>query len=103
MLTASVPEDLEEASRLLLTGPVQSQTQGDLVLIERGDKEPKVTSMSAGARYATGKEGTYSAIESFLYTRPVAYYGVIAASIGAFALALFFMLRRWRARRRAQK
>ena len=103
MLTASVPEDLEEASRMLLTGPVQSQTKGDLVLIERGEKEPKVTSMSAGARYATGKEGTYSAVESFLYTRPMAYYGVIAASIAVVAFALFLVLRRWRAHRRARK
>jgi len=102
MLTATAPEDLVFASRQLLTGPVQSQTVGDLVLIEAGEKEAKVTAMSAGARYATGKEGTYSPIESFLYTRPVAYYSVIAASLLAFAAALFFLLRRWRKRRGAK-
>jgi cellulose synthase (UDP-forming) len=100
MLTAITPDDLTAASRLLLTGPVQSQTRGDLVLIEPGDPEPKVTSISAGERYATGKKGSYSAVESFLYTRPIAYYGAIALSLLAFVGALYYVLRRRRARKK---
>jgi hypothetical protein len=100
MLTAITPEDLTAASRLLLTGPVQSQTRGDLVLIEPGDPDPKVTSISAGERYATGKKGSYSAMESFLYTRPIAYYGAIALSLLAVVGALYYVLRRRRARKK---
>jgi len=103
MLTASTAEDVLATSRMLLTGAVQSQSKGDLVLIEPGDKEPKVTAIEAGEHYATGKKGTYSPIESFLYTRPMAYYGVIGAALLLFAGALFFVLRRWRAKRRAGK
>jgi hypothetical protein len=102
MLTASSPEDLVATSRMLLTGQVQSQTKGDLVLIEPGEKEPKVTAIAAGARYATGKKGTYSVVDSFLYTNPIAYYVVIALSLLAFTAALFFVLRRWR-KKRTQK
>jgi hypothetical protein len=92
------------ASRMLLLGSVQSQAKGDLVLIEAaGDGEPKVTAISAGEHYATGKKGTYSAIDSFLYTRPIAYYAVIVAALGALSIALYFLMKRWRARRRGEK
>jgi hypothetical protein len=100
MLTALTPDDLVAASRLLLTGPVQSQTRGDLVLIEPGEKEAKVTAISTGERYATGKKGSYSAIESFLYTRPLAYYGAIGIALLAFAGALYYLLARLRAKRK---
>jgi hypothetical protein len=96
MLTAVTPDDLLAASKLLLLGPVQSQTTGDLVLIEPGEKEPKITSIAVGARYATGKEGSYSALESFLYTRPIAYYGAIAGSVLVLVGAIWFFVRRRR-------
>ncbi len=99
MLTASGADDLLATSRLLLTGQVQSQSRGDLVLIEAGEPEPKVTSMEAGQRYATGKKGSYSAVESFLYTRPAVYYTVIALVLLTLAGSLFFVLRRWRKKR----
>ena len=99
MLTASAADDLLATSQLLLTGQVQSQSKGDLVLIEPGPVEAKVTVMDTGIRYATGKKGTYSPIESFLYTRPAVYYSVIAAVLLTGAAGLFFLLRRWRRRR----
>jgi cellulose synthase (UDP-forming) len=99
MLVANGPEELNNASRMLLTGPVQSQTRGDLVLIEPGDKEPKVTAIAAGSRYATGKEGSYSAVESFLYTRPVAYYGAIALALLLFVAAAYYFIRKRRAKK----
>jgi hypothetical protein len=99
MLVANGGEELNNASRMLLTGPVQSQTRGDLVLIEPGDKEPKVTAISAGARYATGKKGSYSALESFLYTRPIAYYGAIALALLLFVGAAYYVIRKRRAKK----
>ena len=99
MLVANGADELNMASRMLLTGPVQSQTKGDLVLLEPGDKEPKVTSLNSGPRYATGKKGSYSAVESFLYTRPLAYYGAIALSLLAFVAALYYVIRRRRAKK----
>ncbi|MEO7741715.1 MAG: UDP-forming cellulose synthase catalytic subunit [Usitatibacter sp.] len=96
MLTATTPEDLVTASHALLTSEVQAQTRGDLVLIEPGVPEPKVTTMDAGERYVTGKTGSYSAVESYLYTRPIAYYSALGAAIVALAVAIFFALRRWR-------
>jgi hypothetical protein len=103
MLTAANAEDVLATSRMILTGTVQAQSKGDLVLIEPGDKEPKVTAMSAGEHYATGKKGTYSPIESFLYTRPIAYYTVIGLALLLFTGTLYFVLKRWRARRRSGK
>jgi cellulose synthase catalytic subunit (UDP-forming) len=102
MLTAGTAEDVLATSRLLLTGDVQAQAKGDLVLIEPGTPDPKVTSMEAGSHYATGKKGSYSPIESFLYTRPVVYYSVIALALLALVASLFFVLRRWRAKRKSK-
>ena len=100
MLTGTGAEDLFEASRALLTASVQGQTKGDLVLIEPGEPEAKVSAMEAGSPYATGKSGTYSPLQSFLYSRPVAYYGVSAGALLLLGIALYFALRRWRAKRR---
>jgi hypothetical protein len=102
MLTATTHEDLLATSELVLTGEVQAAVRGDLVLIEPGKKEPQVTSIDAGERYATGKKGTYSPIESFLYTRPVFYYAAIGLVLLLFAASTFYLLRRWRAKRRAK-
>jgi hypothetical protein len=103
MLTATAAPDLLAASEALMTGEVQSQAHGDLVLIEPGQPEPKVTAMEAGSRYATGKKGTYSPLESFLYTRPEVYYGVIGGTILIFAVALLVLVKRWRKRRSSAK
>jgi repressor LexA len=73
--------------------------EGDLVLLEPGEKEPKVTALNSGPRYATGKKGSYSAVESFLYTRPLASYGAIALSLLAFVAALYYIIRRRRAKK----
>jgi hypothetical protein len=99
LLTATLNEDLESVSRAILDSTVQSQAHGDLVHIEPG-KEIRVTSMSAGPRYVTGKTGSYSPVESFLYTRPVLYYAAAGLAVLALAIIGFLGLRRWRAKRR---
>ena len=99
MLTAARAEDLVEASQALLTAAVQGKATGDVVLIEPGDPEPQVSAMVAGSPYATGKRGSYSTLESFLYTRPVAYYAVSAVALLLLGIGLFFALRRWHAKR----
>ncbi len=99
MLTGTNAQDVFEASRALLTPGVQGQTKGDIVLIEPGEPEAKVSSMEAGAPYATGKRGSYSPLESFLYTQPLAYYAAAAGGLLLLGIALFFGLRRWRAKR----
>lgn len=100
MLTGTGADDLIDASRSLLTAAVQGQTKGDLVLIEAGEPEPKVSAMEAGSPYSTGKSGTYSPVQSFIYSRPYVYYGVIAGGLVLLAVALYFGLRHWRAKRR---
>ena len=100
MLTAMLTEDVESVSRALLDSTVQAQARGDLVHIEPAKSETKVTSMSAGPRYATGKKGSYSWVDSFLYTRPYVYYAASVVAIVLLALIGFFGLRRWRAKRR---
>ncbi len=107
LLTGKRAEDVSMASRGLLSGGAQSQTKGDVVLIEPGEPnptllgepDPKVTTMEAGRPYATGQRGSYSPVESFLYTNPYAYYIIGAVSLFLFGISLFFALRRWRARR----
>ena len=117
LLTATNAQDLLAVSAAVLKGEVQAQARGDLVLIEPvpatvrpvgaagilDEPEPRVSAQEAGVRYATGKKGTYSPLESFLYTRPIVYYSVIAGTILLLALAAFFALRRWRAHRRSGK
>lgn len=102
MLTANRVQDLLLVSQAILDSGVQAQAKGDLVHIEPAEPEHKVTAMMAGARYATGKKGSYSPVESFLYTRPYAYYAVSAVAALVLALAFWFALRRIR-RRRAEK
>jgi hypothetical protein len=99
LLTAERAEDLLAASALLTNAAVQGQTQGDLVLIEPTEAEPLVSAMNSGARYATGKKGSYSPLESFLYTRPEAYYAAAGIGLLLLCVGIFFGLRRWRARR----
>ena len=99
LLTAERAEDLLMASALLTTSAVQGQTRGDLVLIEPAEPEPLVSAMDTGARYATGKKGSYSPVESFLYTRPEAYYAAAGLGLLLACVGVFFGLRRWRARR----
>jgi len=93
-------EDVESVSRAILDSTVQAQSRGDLVHIEPAKSEAKVTSMSAGPRYATGKKGSYSWLDSVLYTRPYVYYALSGLAIVLLALFGFFGLRRWRAKRR---
>jgi len=100
MLTATTADDVVATSRMLLMGSVQSQSKGDLVLVEPGEKEPKVTAIEVGEHYATGKKGTYSPIESFLYTRPMAYYVVIGLALLLLTGVLYYVLKRWRRKRR---
>ncbi len=99
MLAAEGAEDLRVASALLTTSTVQGQAKGDLVLIEAGDPEPSVSALDTGARYATGKKGSYSPVESFLYTRPAAYYAAAGIGLLLVCAGMFFGLRRWRAKR----
>jgi cellulose synthase operon protein B len=99
MLTAGLGEDLLASSISLLSGGTQSQVKGDLVLIEPGEPEAKVSSMAAAKPYVSGKRGSYSQVESFLYTQPAIYYGASAAALLVLVAALFFGMRRWRGRR----
>jgi hypothetical protein len=100
MLAAERAEDLQAASLLLTTSVVQGQTRGDLVLIESGEPKPTVSAMDTGARYATGKKGSYSPIESFLYTRPEAYYAAAGVGLLLLCVGIYFGLKRLRAIRR---
>ena len=100
MLTASKTEDLFNASQALLTTAAQSQSRGDVVLIEPGQPEAKVTSMESGVRYVTGRRGSFSRVESFFYTRPIVYYAVIAVVLLLLSAGLFVAMRRWRSKRK---
>jgi hypothetical protein len=103
LLTAAKPEDILSVSTAILDSAVQAQSRGDLVHIEPAEPEPRVTAMTAGTRYATGKKGSYNPVESFLYTQPYAYYIVSGVAALLLAIFIFMILRRWRAARRAAK
>ncbi|MDH5264806.1 MAG: hypothetical protein OEX21_08675, partial [Betaproteobacteria bacterium] len=99
MLAAERAEDLQAASLLLTTSAVQGQVRGDLVIVESAEPDAVVSAMDTGTRYATGKKGSYSPVESFLYTRPEAYYAAAGLGLLLACVGVFFGLRRWRARR----
>lgn len=100
MLTAERGEDLLAASQMLTASSVQGQARGDLVLIESGEPDPVVSAMDTGVRYATGKKGSYSPVESFLYTQPMAYYAAALVGLLLLCVGLFYGLKRLRAMRR---
>ena len=109
LLTGSGPDDIAFASAALLTPGAQSQSKGDLVLIEPGtpdpnkfgEPDPRINAMVAGTPYATGQKGSYSAIESFFYTNAIAYYVAGALAIIVLGASIYFGLMAWRRKRKA--
>jgi hypothetical protein len=99
VFTATANEDLVAVSRELLEPAVQAQARGDVVLIELAQPEPKVSAMDTGKHYIVGKAGASQVIESLLFTRPYLHYGMLVGLIVLVSLALYYVLRRHRARR----
>jgi len=99
VFSAADNDDLVSVSRELLNPAVQAQARGDVVLIELAEPEPKVSAMDTGKHYIVGKAGSSQIIESLLFTRPVLFYAVLVALLGLVSIALYYVLRRHRARR----
>ena len=99
LATAASTEDLEVFSKALLEPGVQAKSEGSLVLVDLSPPDYKVASLQVGKRYFSGKTGQVSLIERYLFFYPWLYYVAVAVVIIALGLVIFYILKRYRARR----
>lgn len=106
LLAAEGQQDLLHLSEQLLDSEVQGQINGGLALIDYSGVKTKVTSMSVGKRYTTGKQGQVSwldekldRLDSLMYAYLWLFYSILVASVGLLSWLLVVLIRRYRVRR----
>lgn len=99
LATAASTEELEVFSKVLLEPGVQAKSEGGLVLVDLSPPDYTVESLQVGKRYFSGKTGKVSLIERYLFFYPWLYYVTVAVVIIALGLVIFYILKRYRARR----
>jgi len=94
-------KNLLSLSEALLKSEVQAQTEGELTMLDLAaqDDKPIVKSFKPEVTYTTGKSGKKSFWQSYLYTHPYVYYGLVILLTIGFAITLFVVLRRYRKKR----
>jgi len=98
LVGAENPRTLFDLSVALLEPEIQAQIKGGTTLLDLGTQyvKPRLSSIRAERSYTTGKGEEISALESFLYTRPLAFYGLLGALVLALAWTLYVLLSRYR-------
>ena len=100
MFTASNTGDVWALTNALLEAHVQAASAGDMVLVDLTTQpEYRISSLSAGGKYSTGKLGRLFFIDYYLYSYPLVYQILIIVLIASSGLALFFYIRKVRRRR----
>lgn len=99
MLTALTSAGVLRLSDALLEPHVQGASKGDLVIVEFKEPDSKVTAMSVGGKFTTGKLGNISKIDFYLSSYPYLYQATIVLIILIFGFVLYYILRRFRRRR----
>lgn len=106
LLAAEDQRSLLRLSEQLLDANVQGQISGGLVLFDFGEAKTKVTSMTVGKRYVTGKQGevgwidaNLDRLDSLMFSHSPLFYGLLLIVIGLLSWVLFVQIRRYRARR----
>lgn len=102
LATAQTEKDLLTLGDALLDSGILSRITGDIALINLTVPDYDLTSLSSGKRYSTGDKGEVSFIDSLLYANIYLIYGVIALAILVLSMILFWLLRRYRAKRIAK-
>lgn len=110
LITAASAEGVERLGRALLEPKVQGGVNGDLVFVDYvvdkfkqvkfGDgADFKVTALTAGKSYVTGKGGKISLINYYLSSYPWLYWLLLVAILLIIAVISYITLRRRRKRR----
>jgi len=106
LIAAEDQRDLVKLSEQLIDPEIQSQISGDLVIFEFLAPKTKVTAVSVGKSYTTGKQGKvdwigtgFDRMDSLFYTYKSVFYAVLVALLAALAWVLYVLIRRYRARR----
>lgn len=100
MFTASNTGDVWALTNAMLEAHVQAGSVGDMVLVDLTTQpEYRVSSLSAGGKYSTGKLGRLFFIDYYLYSYPLVYQILIIVLILASGLVIFFYIRKVRRRR----
>jgi len=102
LIGAENPQTLFNISTALLEPEIQGQIMGGTAIIDLGPQfaKPRISSIRAERSYTTGKGKDISVLESFLYTHPGAYFGLLAALVLALAWSIYFALHRYRMSRK---
>lgn len=104
LMTAPTTEDLLTMSDAVTDSVVQAQSIGDLVLVDLVPEnlerpEYKVSALSVGKKYFSGKTGDVSIIDRYLYFYPWLYYLAVVLVVIALTLLIFFLLKKYRKKR----
>jgi hypothetical protein len=104
LMTAPTTDDLLTMSDAVTDSVVQGKSEGDLVLVDLVPLNPerpeyKVSALSVGQKYFSGKTGEVSIIDRYLYFYPWLYYLALISVIIALTLLLFFLLKKYRKKR----
>lgn len=110
LFTATSDEGVEHLGHALLEPAVQLAIKGDLAFVEYildkfkqekfGDgADFKVTALSAGASFVTGKGGEISTVNYYLSSYPWLYWIILSAVIFIIAIITYIILRHRRKRR----
>ena len=101
LVTAQTEKDLLTLGDALLEPGILARITGDTVLIKLDVPDYDLTSLLAGKRYSTGDKGNVSFIDSMLYANIYFIYGLIALAILVLSMIGYWLLRRYRDKRKA--
>lgn len=102
MLTALTSAGVLRLSDALLEPAVQgaaSKPGIDLVIVEFKEPDSKVTALSVGGKFTTGKLGNITRIDFYLSSYPYLYHASVGLVILIIGFALYYIIRRLRRRR----
>ncbi len=100
MLTALTSAGVLRLSDALLDPAVQGASKGDLVIVEFKEPDDKVTALSVGKKFTTGKLGNISKIDFYLSSYPYLYQAAVVAVILIIGFVLYYIIRQFRRRSR---
>ncbi|MBF0558919.1 MAG: cellulose biosynthesis cyclic di-GMP-binding regulatory protein BcsB [Nitrospirae bacterium] len=99
LLTAASSEEMYSLSQALTEPAVQAKCEGSLVTVDLSPPDYNVSSLNVGKKYFSGKSGSVSALDRYIYSYPWLYYVAVVLVIISLSLVLFYMLKKYRVRR----
>ncbi len=99
LLTATSTGDVLELCKALLEPKVQSESKGDLMIVDLTPPDYSAVAMEVGVKYFSGEEGKVSEVDYYLWSKPHYYIAAVVSLAVLSALLIFLIVRRFRKRR----